>query len=142
LLRARRQGRQRAPIDRASASGKSSAIRPGPASLPVSPCSQRRRSPPRSPACPAPAGPRRTRQHVARARRGEPGRRILGDRDAALRRGHHRIGALQQHDRAGGYAAALARRILMYFSCLWHCLNNRANSPSCGSAPSARRPAL
>ena len=48
-------------------------------------------------------------------------------------RGHDRIGALQQHDRARsrrrGFGAIAFRR---NFSCLGLALNRRANSPSCG----------
>ena len=108
---ARRRGRRTA-ADRpcGSASGRSSAIRPGPglaAGLAMQPDGgagrlERRhalRQQARDEA----------RQHVAGARGGEPGRRIFGDRSAAVRRGHHRIGALQQHDRAGGRRRGLAR---------------------------------
>ena len=39
-------------------------------------------------------------EHVAGAGGGEPGRRVVGDRSAAVGRRHHRVGALEQHDRA------------------------------------------
>ena len=45
-------------------------------------------------------------QHVAGAGRGQPGRAVDVDRGAAVRRGDHRVGALQQHDGAGAGCAA------------------------------------
>ena len=61
-----------------------------------------RRRRPRRPASPAPAARRQKPASTSpEPGGGEPGRGIVGDRGPAVRRRHHRVGALQQHDRAG-----------------------------------------
>ena len=114
-------------------SGRSSAISPGPASAPASPCSQTAAAG-RLEARHAlgEAARDKPRQHVARPGGGEPGRRIVGDRSAAIRRGHHGVGALEQHDRARlPRTRCVPSQASSEMSSVTS-LNNRANSPSCG----------
>ena len=75
-------------------------------------------------------------QHVAGAGGGQPGRRRGVDRGAAVRRGDDRVGALQQHHRAG----ARARRRRRGGEAVGAgAPNTRANSPACGVSTAAPR---
>jgi len=58
------------------------------------------------------------RQHVAGTRGREPGWRIGGNGCTPVRRRHHRIRPLQQHDGAGALAAARTRSSFERSGCL------------------------
>ena len=92
VRRGRRQPRRGAPSTGPAAPGaRSSAMRPGPISAAAAPCIQTAAAAASKAGIPwreqAAGDPR---QHVARARRREPGRRVVIDRDAPIRRGDHR----------------------------------------------------
>ena len=127
-----------------SASARSSAIRPGPTARPQAPCSQTAAEAASNGAMSWAARPvDEAGEHIARAGGGEPGRQVPSDGRAAVGRGDHRVGALDQdHGAHEAGRRAGAGELVVVEPDAGAPSNSFMNSPSCGVITASWPPRL